>query len=1005
MHEFDALRKRLQRKKGRAFWRSLEELAESEAFQDFLKHEFPRQFFPWEASLDRRRFLKLAGASLALAGLTACTPQSARKVVPYVKQPPEILTGEARFYATVFTHGGFAEGLLAKSLEGRPIKLEGNPEHPTSLGATSAFAQASLLTLYDPERSQEVRHRGRPSTWEDFEAYLARVLAAQEAQGGRGLRILTETVTSPTLAATLRQVLERFPEARWYAYEPVNHDNLYAGARLAFGEEVWPVYRVREARVIVSLDADLLYAFPGSVRYAREFADGRRVRAGTHEMNRLYVVESGLTLTGAAADHRLALRPSQVQAFALELARALGVVEGGPFLLEHAGWAEKVALDLAEHRGQGLVIAGPHQPPLVHALAHAINAAMGNAGRTVVYLEPIEANPRPQQAGLEALAREMAEGQVEALFILGGNPAYTAPADLGFAEHLKRVPFSVHLGVYQDETAALCRWHLPEAHYLEAWGDARAHDGTVSIIQPLIEPLYGGRSALELAAALAGEAREGYDLVRAYWQAAFTEGGGGNFEAFWRQALHDGVVPGTAGRPRPVALRSDWAPRAWPQPEVGEGLEVLFQPDPTVWDGRYAANAWLQELPKPITKLTWDNAVLISPKTAERVGVAEAVRRAWARDDTRMPLVRLTLSGRHLEAPVFVVPGLPDDTVTVHLGYGRTRAGVGSNAGFNAYALRTSASPWFASGAELVPAKGTYTLATTQNHHSMEGRDLIRAEPLEAFVAGRVGEESPIPEASLYPEFEYEGYAWAMTIDLTTCIGCNACVAACQAENNIPVVGKPEVLRGREMHWIRIDRYFEGALETPRVYHQPVPCMHCERAPCEPVCPVGATLHDSEGLNVMVYNRCIGTRYCSNNCPYKVRRFNFFDYANRFLAPEGEVTPLTLLMNPEVTVRSRGVMEKCTYCTQRINAARIAAKKEGRRIQDGEVVPACQAACPTQAIVFGDLNDPQSRVRALKEQPHHYTFLSELNTQPRTTYLARIQNPNPALGMGEEVEG
>ncbi len=992
--DLNTIRKRLAGRKGRQYWRSLAELAETEQFQAFLQDEFPRQAAPWLHQIDRRGFLKLLGASLALAGLTACNSRTSEKIVPYVQQPPELTPGKPLQFATAMTLSGYATGLLVESHEGRPTKVEGNPDHPASLGASDIFAQASVLTLYDPDRSQVVSRSGQISTWEVFLEALNAELELQRTKDGAGLHILTETVTSPTLAAQLQRLLERFPAARWHQYEPVNRDNVRAGARLAFGEVVQPLYHFDQAEVILALGADFLQTDPGKLRYAREFSHKRRPPAGEMAMNRLYVVESTPTITGAVADHRLPLRAGQLESLARAVGQELGIaVEpvGEPTSADVSpDWISAVASDIQRHRGASLVLAGEQQPPLVHALAHAMNDTLGNVGQTVVYTDPVEANPVDQTESLGELVTDMAAGEVDLLIMLGGNPVFTAPADLNFAEALTLVGFRVHLSLYDDETSNWCHWHIPAAHYLESWGDARAYDGTVSIIQPLIEPLYQGKSAHTLLAALLGQPNQAsYDIVRAYWQ---SQNLADDFEPFWRKALHDGLIPDTALPAKTVSLRPPLSPpqrgggggaQQAPQAQNG-GLEIQFQPDPTIWDGRFANNGWLQELPKPLTKLTWDNAALISPATAERLGLANE------------ELVELRYRGRTMRLPVWVTPGQADGSVAVQLGYGRRRAGnVGTGTGFDTYAIRASDAPWFDDGLKIHRTDERYPLASTQQHHLMEGRDLVRMGTLAEFKANPlfVQEMGHAPEAelTLYPQFEYEGYAWGMAIDLSACIGCNACVIACQAENNIPVVGKDEVARGREMHWIRLDRYYSGDLDNPEVVHQPVPCMHCENAPCEQVCPVAATVHSSEGLNEMVYNRCVGTRYCSNNCPYKVRRFNFLAYSDR------ETPSLKLLRNPEVTVRERGVMEKCTYCVQRINAARIEAKKADRPIRDGEIVTACQQACPTQAIVFGNINDPEGQVAQLKASPLNYDLLAELNTRPRTSYLAKLRNPNPEI--------
>ena len=975
------IRNRLEKAEGQAYWRSLEELAETEEFREFLHREFPREASVM-SGVSRRNFLKLMGASLAFAGLgfAGCTNQPKEKIVPYVRAPENIIPGKPLFFATAMPLGGYAQGVLVESHEGRPTKIEGNPDHPASLGSTDAFAQASVLTLYDPDRSQVVRNAGRISTWDNFLEAINAELEVIRAKKGEGLRILTETVTSPTLAHQLQELLDRFPSAKWHQYEPVNRDNVRLGAQLAFGEFVETRYQFDKADVILSLDADFLSHGPAHVRYARDFSSKRRVEDTGSKMNRLYVVESTPTNTGAMADHRIPMRAGDIEDFARSVALELGLKVDGDAENPHADWIAAMARDLQAHSGKSIVIAGENQPANLHALAHAMNHSLGNVGETVIYTDPVEANPTVQTNSLRGLSDDTEAGKVEMLLILGGNPVYNAPADLDFAERMDKVKFRVHLSLYDDETSELCHWHIPEAHYLESWSDIRAYDGTVSIIQPLIAPLYDGKTAHELLVVTAGNAgRSSYDIVKAYWKRRKPAP---DFEKFWQVGLHDGVIKDTVAQPKSVRLQEGGF-NSSSETRVSQSLEILFQPDPTIWDGRFANNGWLQETPKPLTKLTWDNAALMSPLTAEELGLANG------------DVVQLRYGGREVEAPVWLLPGHPKDAVTVHLGYGRKRTGrVGHGAGFNAYTLRTLDAPWFGAGLEIRKTGKRYKLASTQDHHSMEGRHLVREGTLAEYQAHPdfvQKLEHHIEPASMFPEYEYDGYSWGMTIDLNACIGCNACVVACQSENNIPVVGKKEVQNGREMHWMRVDRYYKGELDNPETYYQPVTCMHCENAPCEVVCPVAATTHSTEGLNEMTYNRCVGTRYCSNNCPYKVRRFNFLQYADQ------ETESLKLLNNPDVTVRNRGVMEKCTYCVQRINAARIEAKKEDRQIRDGEVVTACEAACPTQAIVFGDINDPDSRVSKLKAEPRNYGMLTELNTKPRTTYLAKLRNPNPEI--------
>ncbi len=969
-------RTRLGELQGREYWRSLEELLETEDFREHLHREFR---VPIDSGVDRRELLTLMGASIALAGLTGCTRQPTERIYPYVKPPEEMVPGEPLFYATAHLHGGYARGVLVKSYEGRPIKIEGNELHPASLGGTDVFAQAYLLDMYDPDRSQTLTERGQIRPWSALLAAVKLALENERSGRGAGLRFLTPTVTSPTLRAQIAEVLAEFPEAKWIAWEPAGRDAVCAGTRLAFGEDLEPVYALEKADVIVSLEADFLGGGPAMPRYVRDFASRRRA----DPMNRLYAVESTPTLTGARADHRRPMAPSQIEDFARCLAAEVGAIPAGP---PADPFVAAVATDLEAHRGASLVLAGQTQPAPVHALAHAINAALGNAGRTVQYVAPAAGGPSNQAAALAELARDMAAGRVSTLAIVGGNPVFTAPADLEFSQAMEKVNLRIHLGLYNDETSRLCHWHVAEAHPLESWSDARAVDGTVTVLQPLIAPLFSGKTAHELLAAFSGEPeRSAHDIVKEYWRGRLP---GADFEAAWQKVLHDGLVAGSAFPPKVPAIRSGFPPETGNQdPETG--LTLLFRPDPTIWDGSYANNGWLQELSKPLTKLTWDNAALIAPATAQKLGV------------TTEDVVELTFRGRKVSAPVWVMPGQAEDCVTVHFGYGRTRGGrVANGAGFDAYALRESGALWAASGLHVTKTLRRAALATTQHHHSMEGRDPVRAVAAAAYLANpeivaHMGETPPGPHDTLYPQLPRGSYAWGMSIDLSSCVGCNACVVACQAENNIPVVGKEQVARGRAMQWIRIDRYYRGSLDAPETFHQPVTCMHCENAPCEVVCPVNATVHSAEGLNQMVYNRCVGTRYCSNNCPYKVRRFNFFLYS------DFTTEIVKMVRNPEVTVRSRGVMEKCSYCVQRINRARYAAEKENRPIRDGEIVTACQQACPAQAIVFGNVDDPESRVSRAKAEKRGYGLLEELGTRPRTSYLASLSNPLPALASGK----
>jgi MoCo/4Fe-4S cofactor protein with predicted Tat translocation signal len=976
---------------GPEYWRSLEELAGSDEFQEMLHREFPKGASEWLDDFSRRGFLRTMGASLALAGLTGCTRMPNTEIVPYVRQPENAVPGRPMFYATAFTLGGYASPILVESHLFRPTKIEGNPQHPASLGGTDVYAQASILDLYDPDRAQNVTYMGDVRSWGAFMDALRGPMSAEKSMAGGGVRILTQTVSSPTLAAQIRDYLGANPQAKWHVYEPINRDNVMEGAKLAFGEPVETRYDFSKADVIVSLDADFLYAgFPGSARYTRDFAARRNPDAN---MNRLYVVESTPSSTGMKADHRLPLRAGDVETVARALASAVGVNAGGGVSGEESKFVSALAKDLQSHKGSSVVIAGDHQPPVVHALAHAINQTLGNIGQTVVYTETVDANPVNRNQSLHALVEDMRAGKVDVLLILGGNPAYDAPSDLEFAAALKSnaVNLKVFLGLHRNETAELCQWHVPEAHYLESWSDARAYDGTVSIIQPLIEPLYGGKTAHEIITILAGQSGfSGHELIRGYWQKQHT---GADFDAFWRKSLHDGWMAGTAYAPKTIALKNASFPAA--QASQITGYVINFRRDPSIYDGRFANNGWLQELPKPLTKLTWDNPIMIGPAMAERLKL------------NFKDVAELEFNGKKVKGAVWIQAGHPDNSITVFLGYGRASAGrIGTGTGFDVYPLRTSQAPWFADGAKLGPTGEIYQLASTQGYQTMETpvgeRPLVQERSLEDYKRepNFAKEGEPPQDLTLYKPFDYSKktveYAWGMAIDLNSCVGCNNCIIACQSENNIAVVGKEQTLRGRHMHWLRVDTYYNGPRDNPRGFFQPLPCMQCENAPCELVCPVQATIHSSEGLNDMVYNRCVGTRYCSNNCPYKVRRFNFL------LFQDWETPQFKLMRNPDVTVRSRGVMEKCTYCVQRINEKRIDAEtasvRENKDIPIGEdLQTACQQSCPANAIAFGSINDPNSQVSKWKAQARNYSLLGELNTRPRTTYLAEVRNPNPEL--------
>ncbi len=975
-------------------------------FDALLAAKFPREAaLKRQLGMDRRSFMKIMGASLALAGFGAagCTQRPPDEpIIPYVRLPEEVIPGRSLFFSSSMILGGVATGVLIETFAGRPTRLDGNPLHPASLGASNTYLQGAILELYNPERSSQVLHNGEENTWENFLATLEPLLADGD---GSGIRVLTEAVTSPTLAMQLQTMQEVYPGFRWYQYDPVSQDNVMAGSALAFDEPVNTVYRFDQADVILSLDSDFLLTLPGSLRYTHDFIERRKVRGGPNDaaMNRLYMVESSMTITGAKADHRLALSPTNVEAFTRALASALGV-EGGADLSGppwDETWFNTLVDDLQAAGANSLVVAGEGQSAVVHALAHAINAALGNVGTTVVYTEPIFATPEGEANDLAALAEEIRSRDVEALIILGGNPVYDAPADVDFTQALDDVSLTVHLSMYYDETSRLCDWHIPQTHFVEAWSDARAYDGTLSVIQPPIGPLYPqARSVHDIMGVLLGDTRPTYQVVRQNWQQVFSQGDfeESDFEAFWRRTLHDGFAQNSAAASVEPSLRGGLASDIEEQAASGgDGLQIVFRIDPNLYDGRFANNSWLQEIPHPITKIVWDNAALISPATADDLGV-----------ETN-DLVRLAFRGREIDMPVWVTPGHPDNTVTTFLGYGRgLSAELDEDRNFSAYQIRPSDAMWFGTGLEVRDLNERYELALIRGDIDVDNLDGYVDTPVRSASLSQYREnpdfvhegEAMAPLPSLFDdEWDYsEGYSWGMAIDLTACVGCNACIIACQAENNIPTVGKAEVMRAREMHWLRVDRYFDESEDGPlQTSFLPVPCMHCETAPCELVCPVEATLHDSEGLNSMIYNRCIGTRYCSANCPYNVRHFNFFDYRD-------EADVLVDMRNPNVSVRPEGVMEKCTYCVQRINEARIDAVNEDRLIRDGEAQPACAVACPANAISFGNLNDSDAQINAWKEDPLEYGLLVELGTKPRTTYLARLINPNGAIYQPEEEE-
>lgn len=985
---------------GRKYWRSLDQLADKPEFKKILEREFPEFASEMLDPISRRKFLFLMGASLSLAGLTACR-RPVHKILPFAKLNEETVPGVPIYYASVMSLGAEATGLLVRSNEGRPTKVEGNPGHPSSLGATNAFVQASILELYDPDRSQSVLQGETKKSWQDYTNFASSHFASLRDKKGAGLRVLSGRVNSASLADTRSQFVQVFPEAKWVEYEPINDDNMLAGSAAAFGQPLRPHYAFDKADVVLSIDSDFLCMEGQATSNLKHYSKRRRVTEHKAELNRLYVVESQFSVTGAAADHRLRLKTSEIKnylfALASEILRTpeLASQDIQPITNQlfksanaqpYGKWIAAVAKDLIKNKGKSVIVAGSRQPASVHAVVHLLNKVLGNEGETVKYTRSFSEQFSPMLDALKELTKEIEQGSVDTLLILGGNPAFDAPADLDFGRKLKdKVPVSVRLGLYEDETSAVSKWHINEAHYLESWSDAVAYDGTTAIQQPLVEPLYEGKTAAEVVAlALGSPENRAYEIVRNYWVKQF----GADKPKAWEKSLNDGLVAESQYPPVTPNLQAESLvaalEKASSQAKTGD-VEVTFVVCPSVYDGRFANNGWLQETPHPMTKLTWGNAALISPATAKAKGIDNG------------DMLKLTLAGRELEIPAMIQPGHSNDSLTVALGHGRSKSGrIARGTGHNSYLIRTTEGFDFA--AVTVAKTGEkYPLATTQEHHSLEGRPIFRETTVEEYGKNPevIKEMAEVPKdaESIYDTPAYEGQnQWAMAIDLNSCVGCNACVVACQSENNIPIVGKEQVMRGREMHWIRLDRYYTGDENEPEAVQQPVACQQCELAPCEPVCPVAATAHSPEGLNDMAYNRCIGTRYCANNCPFKVRRFNFLNF-HKDLTEVGK-----LAFNPEVTVRHRGVMEKCTYCVQRVQSAKIKAKSEGHRdIKDGEVVTACQQVCPADAIIFGDLKDPNSKVAQLKKQERNYEMLAELNIKPRTSYLARLRNPNPEL--------
>ncbi|AXJ02222.1 quinol:cytochrome c oxidoreductase iron-sulfur protein precursor [Cyclonatronum proteinivorum] len=998
--------------KQKTYWRSLQELSQNEAYKEYVSREFPEGASELRDGYSRKNFLQIMGASVALAGFAACR-KPVQKLLPYHKQPEEIVGGIPLEYASAVPFQDYGVGVLLTTNEGRPTKVEGNPDHDSSKGATNIFQQSSILDLYDPDRSRFVRNNGERSDWEAFTSFCADHFSIRN----RGIAFVSEASGSPSVNRLKSELLSTFPNAMWATYEPFGPHNVLAGTETAFGRKLRPVYHFANADVVVSLDFDFMGLAPDMVRCNLDYANRRRVESSEDSMNRLYVVENDLSVTGSNADHRLRLKAGDLPAFVAALGSKLSESVNGLSALSGVSnefsqhmWVSVLAQELLANRGKSIIAAGEQNSVAVHAMVAAINTALGNSGETVEYVQVPYHDSSYDPDALARVAEAVQNGQVDTVVLVGGNPVFNAPSSIDFASLMDQVDTTIHLSNHVDETSSKATWHVPRAHYLEYWGDVADYRGHLSVIQPTIQPLFGSKCETEfLSAILHGESRECFDIVRETWQSVFPT----DFQTNWEKTIHDGIYSGTRFQAATASLTSGFGTAMQSMLQDisvtdPDRIEMVLKPDRKLFDGRYANNGWLQELPDPITKITWDNVAAMSPATASRFGVRE---RKFG--ETDYDLLNITVNGTTFQMPAWILPGHADNSITINVGYGRTSVGrVADDIGHNAYVGFTTASLVAAESVSMEVARRNFPIACTQNHHSMEGRPLAREATLEeykedpriaadkVYVPGRREEDGhPVNlfNDQIFPSHQPQ---WGMAIDLNACTGCGVCTIACQAENNIPVIGKREVVRNREMHWIRIDRYFSGDQEDPQVIHQPIPCMHCEQAPCEMVCPVAATTHSDDGLNQMTYNQCIGTRYCSNNCPFKVRRFSFFNYAKNWLEMDDDPDIIQMAMNPDVSVRFRGVMEKCTYCVQRINRAKIATKNAtGNSIKpaDGTVKTACQQACPSQAITFGDLTDDNSIISRTKRNDRNYVMLEEINIRPRTSYLAKLRNVNNEL--------
>ncbi len=1003
----------MEKERHQTYWRSLNELAQNKEYKKFAEREFPENASELKDGVSRRNFLQIMGASVALAGLASCR-KPIQKILPYTYQPEHVVPGVPLYYASAMPFRGSLTGIVVETHEGRPTKIEGNDLHPESNGRTNSLQQAAILDLYDQDRSRNIRQNGSDADWDDFVDFCNNHFA----DTGRSIAFISEANSSPTLERLRNEALNRFVNARWVTYETYNDESVYSGIELAFGQRLRPLYHFDKARVTLSLNDDFMQESVNNVAYIGDFAKSKDIVSPDGEPSRLYVAESNYSLTGSNADHRLRIRtteiPQLVYALAARLSDRVSGLEswsGYTNAFSDHRWISVLVEELVSHGGEAIVTAGSEHDAPVHATVAAINQALGNIGETVDYLDVPGMPGSDQNEMFRQLASDMAAGNVDTVIMIGTNPVYTAPADLDFSNALAQVSTSIHLSTHYDETSRESTWHVNRAHFLETWGDGHSYSGTQSVIQPMIQPLFDGKNELEfLHAIVSGEKVSGHSLVRQTWQERYPD----RFESIWNEVLHDGLVKESHYTSVETSFASDFSAAVLDFLNISadhgpDDIELVLKPDPKLHDGRFANNGWLQELPDPMTKITWDNVALISPNTAERIGVPSSRRFG----EFKQPVIRITTeAGQQSEIVAWVLPGHADNSITVYTGYGRQQVGrVADQVGVNTYNLRSSDHRLVRPSVEVETAGRTYEVASTQDHHSLEGRphvqeaDLVdyREHPTFAqdavYVPGTFGGEREHP-ISLFSDKQFPDHEpqWGMTIDLNSCIGCGVCTIACQAENNIPVIGKREVRRGREMHWIRTDRYFSGDENgNPKVMHQPVPCMHCDNAPCEQVCPVVATTTSVDGLNQMTYNRCIGTRYCANNCPYKVRRFNYFNYTKEYLTTGDDPEIIQMAMNPDVTVRFRGVMEKCTYCVQRISRAKIDTKNNtGNSIKppDGTVKTACQQACPANAIAFGDISDENSKVSAEKRKDRNYVMLEELNIRPRTSYLAKIRNPN-----------